>query len=190
MSVHICPACGNANFGDAPSCSACGASLGPRANEAREQGGGDGIVEPQSEKPFTGVGTGRPSGRKIHLGAVVVVAVAVGAFVFAAIVPVNTPFSFSVPISGSTAFSTCYVTNYPHGAPVSFDWSTSDGSTVNFTVSSYGGQLNYDRAGSSGSWSFTAEGTITNFCASGVSSNSVDVHGSVDEPLLEPWQNP
>lgn len=116
----------------------------------------------------------------------ILVAVVVTAIVVVVIfvVPLPFPFSFSINNPGSFSSATCYSAKYANGASISFNWHTSDGSSVGFGVVDSNSHVVYAQDAASGAGSFTANGNTYQYCAYDWSASSISVHGTADQPTV------
>jgi len=98
------------------------------------------------------------------------------------LVPVRTSFSMSVASSGITPSEADR--SFPHGAVVVFSWNTSDGGSVSFSVVDLVGHTLAHASGSSGNFTFTADGNPYGFRSFSLFYEVVNIHGEYTAPVL------
>lgn len=100
------------------------------------------------------------------------------------VIPLPYPFSFAISNPGSAVSSTCIDHTFQAGAAVSFTWSSADGSSVTLSVVDPAGHTVYTDDASTGSGSFTAQGSSYQICIYDWNAASVTGSGTADAPFL------
>lgn len=100
-----------------------------------------------------------------------------------ALVPISSNFALSVTSSLTSNPATTWQT-FPSNAHVTFDWNTTDGGSVTFSLVAPDDAVLESSSGSHGSTSFVSAGGAYGFRSSSVLYEVVDVQGTYVAPLL------
>jgi hypothetical protein len=180
--VHVCPACGNANFGASSTCTECGAPLEPVV----PSGSGYTFTLPPSSTMAAGQVSSRPSPRpwvpprgfsKRAGRRYLYLAIIVGIIVVLLFIPYPHSFSFSLANLSGHAVAVCFGQPLPYAVSISFTWTIGGAPPTTLTVSTTAGVV-YTGSGQSGYGTFTSDGQTDYFCVPGSWAGTLQVQGN------------